>query len=69
MRQTALKGEKDQICAATHTEFAEQIGDVEFYGALGDIELAGDLFVGKIFEQAVEDFLFATAKIGDRVGL
>ena len=41
---------------------------MEFYGAFGDVEFAGDFFVGKIFEQRIEDFLFAAAEIGDGIG-
>src|SRR5580700_9669609 len=41
---------------------------MKFYGALGDVELAGDFFGGKIFEQRVQDFLLAAAEIGDGIG-
>ena len=46
MRHAALEGEQDQICAAANAEFAEEIGDVKFYGAFGDVEFAGDFFCG-----------------------
>jgi len=68
LRHAALEGEKDQIGAAADAEFAEEIRDVKFYGAFGDVEFAGDFFVGKIFEQGVQDFLFAAAEIGHGVG-
>ena len=42
---------------------------MEFYGALGDIELAGDFLVGKILEERIKNFLFAAAEIGDGIGL
>ena len=42
---------------------------MEFYGALGDVELAGDFLVGKILEKRIENFLLAAAEIGDRIGL
>ena len=42
---------------------------MEFDGALGDVEPAGDLFVGKILEERIEDLLFAAAEVGDRIGL
>jgi hypothetical protein len=64
----ALEGEEDQVSAAADTEFVEQVGDVELYGALSDVELAGDFFVGKILEEGVEDFLFAAAQIGHGIG-
>jgi hypothetical protein len=64
----ALEGQEDEIGAAADAEFVEEIRDVEFDGALGDIELAGDLFVGEIFEKRIEDFLFAAAEIGDGIG-
>jgi len=41
---------------------------VEFYGAFGDVEFAGDFFVGKIFKKRIENFLFAAAEIGDGIG-
>jgi len=40
---------------------------VEFHGALSDVELAGDFFVGKVFQQRVQDFLLAAAQIGDGI--
>jgi hypothetical protein len=64
----ALEGEQDQICATADAEFAEEIGNMKFYGALGDIELAGDFFVGKILEERVQDFLLAAAEISDGIG-
>lgn len=41
---------------------------MELDGALGNVEFAGDFFIGKIFKQRVEDFLFAAAEIGDGIG-
>src|SRR5580700_8500368 len=67
-RHAALKSEENQVGAAADAEFAEKIGDMKFYGALGDVEFAGDLFVGKIFEERVQDFLLAAAEIGDGIG-
>ncbi len=64
----ALKGEQDQIGAAADAELAEQIGDVKFYGALGNIEFAGDFLVGEIFEERIENFLLAAAEIRDGIG-
>ena len=65
---TALEGQEDEVGAAANAEFVEQIRNVEFYGALGDVELAGNLFVRKIFEKRIENFLLAAAEIGHRVG-
>ena len=42
---------------------------MELYGALGNVELAGDFLIGEILEQRIENFLFATAEIGDGFGL
>src|SRR6266481_9556726 len=66
--QAALKRQKDQVCSAAHAELVEQVGHVELDGALSDIEFAGDFLVGKILEKRIENFLFAPAEIGDRVG-
>src|SRR5690348_9198468 len=67
LRQTALKREKNQIGAAANAKFAEQIGHVKLHSALGDVEFAGDFLVRKIFEERVQDFLLATAEIGDGI--
>ena len=45
----ALKGEKDEVSAAADAEFIEQVRDVEFYSALGNVEFAGDFLIRKIF--------------------
>jgi hypothetical protein len=66
--EAALEGEEDEISAAANTKFGEEVGDVEFDGALGDIEFAGDFLVGEILQERIEHFLFAAAKIGDAVG-
>ena len=42
-RSTSLVAEENQVCAASHTEFAEQIGDMEYHGALGDVQPVRDL--------------------------
>src|SRR5216684_7243335 len=69
LRQAALKGKKNEVGTAAHAELAEQVGNVKFHGAFGNVELAGNLFVGKIFEQRIENFLLAAAQIGDGIGL
>ena len=47
----ALEGQEDEVGAAANAKFAEQIGDVKFYGALGNVETAANFFIGKIFEE------------------
>jgi hypothetical protein len=69
LRHATLEGQKDQVGATANAEFIEQVGNVKLYGALGNIEFAGDFFVGEILEQRIENFLFAAAKIGDGFGL
>lgn len=64
----ALEGEENQIGAAADTEFAEKVRDVEFDGAFGDVELAGDFLVGEILEERIQDFLLAPAEICDGIG-
>src|ERR1700680_3889177 len=68
LSQAALEGQEDQVGAAADAKLAEQIGDVKFYGALGNVQTAANFFVGKIFEEGIENFLFAAAQIGDGVG-
>jgi hypothetical protein len=67
--QAALEGEEDKIGAAADAKLVQEIGNMEFDGALGDVEPAGDLFVGKILKERIEDFLLAAAEIGDGIGL
>src|SRR5581483_3933460 len=64
----ALEREKDQSRAAADTELIQQIRNVELDGTLGDIELAGDFLVGEIFEQGIENFLFAAAQVRHGIG-
>jgi len=64
-----LEGQQDQVGTAADAKLVEEIGDVEFYRAFGDVEFAGDFFVGKIFQERIEDFLFAAAEVGDGLGL
>src|SRR5579883_786197 len=65
----ALEGEENQVRAAANSKFIEQVRYVELDGALRDIELARDLFIGKIFEERIEHFLLTPAQIGHRIGL
>jgi len=69
LRQAALEGKKNEVGTAAHAEFVEQVRNVKFHGAFGNVELAGDFFIGKIFEKRIENFLLAAAKIGDGIGL
>src|ERR1700739_195637 len=69
LRQPALEGQEDEVGAAAHAEFVEQIGNVKLYGALGDIQLAGDLLVREVFQKRIQDFLLAAAEICDGIGL
>ena len=64
----ALESEEDQVGATADAKFAKEIRNVKFYRALGDVEFAGDFFVGKIFEERVQDLLLAAAEIGDGIG-
>ena len=67
--QPALEGEEDKIGAAADAKLIQEIGNMELDGALGDVEPAGNLFVGKILEERIEDFLLAPAEISDGIGL
>src|SRR3972149_5295602 len=51
-----LEAQQNQVRAAAHAEFIQQIGDVEFDRALRNIQSAGNFFVGKILEQGVGHF-------------
>src|SRR5262249_53581388 len=64
----ALKGQEDKVGAAADAELIEQVGNVELYGALGDVEFSCDFLVGKILEERIENFLFAATQIGDGIG-
>src|SRR5260370_35814786 len=69
LRQAALKGKQNEVGTAAHTELTEQVRNVKLHSALGNVELAGNLFVRKIFEQRIENFLLAAAEIRDGIGL
>ncbi len=45
-RSASLVAEENQVCAASHTEFGEQVGDMKFHGALGDVQSVRDFLVG-----------------------
>src|SRR5882724_12879092 len=67
--QTTLESKKNQVGAAADAEFVEQVRNVELDSAFGDVELAGDFLVRKIFEERIEDFLLAAAEIRDGISL
>jgi hypothetical protein len=69
LSHATLKGQKDQVCPAANAKLIEQVGNVELNGAFGNIEFAGDFFIGEILEKRIENFLFAAAKISDGFGL
>lgn len=68
-RQAALKGEKNEVGAAAHAEFTEQVRNVKLHRAFRNVELAGNLLVGKILQERIENFLLATAQIRDGICL
>ena len=57
----ALVAKKNQVSAAANAEFREQVGNVKFHGALGNVKPIRDFLVRKVFEQARQDFLLAPA--------
>src|SRR6266850_2755315 len=67
--QAALEGKKNQVGAAADAELVEQVRNVEFHGAFGNVELAGDFLVRKILEERIENFLLAAAEICDGISL
>ena len=58
-----MKGKKDKVSTPANTELGQQVRYVEFDGAFGNIQLAGDFLVGKIFQKRIENFLLAAAEI------
>ncbi len=69
LRQAALKGKKNKVGTAAHAELTEQVRNVKLHRAFRNVELAGNLFVRKIFEQRIENLLLAAAQIRDGIGL
>ena len=51
----------DKLHAAANAELGKQGRDVEFYGTLGQIQIAGDFLVGKSTQYSTENFFFATS--------
>src|SRR6266852_2661753 len=68
-KMQALKVKKDEVGTAAHAKLVEQVRNVKLHGAFRNVELAGDFLVRKIFQQRIEDFLFAAAEVGDGIGL
>jgi hypothetical protein len=48
-----LVTEENEVGSAPHAKLAEEIGDVELHGALGDMQSTPDLFVGKVLQQSI----------------
>jgi len=69
LRQAALKGKQNEVGTAAHAELTEQVRNVKLHSAFRNVKLAGNLFVGKIFEQRIENFLLAAAEIRYGIGL
>src|SRR5260370_40858133 len=69
LRQAALKGKQNEVGTTAHAELTEQVRNVKLHSAFRNVELAGNLFVGKIFEQRIENFLLAAAEIRYGIGL
>ena len=53
------RGFANQLHAATHLEFCQERGDVEFYGAFREVEIGGNFLVGETVRNAGEHFFFA----------
>src|SRR5205807_6001984 len=68
-RQAELKGKKNKCGTSAHAEFTEQVRNVKLHSAFRNVELTGNLFVRKVFEQRIENFLLAAAQIRDGIGL
>src|SRR5712691_5812176 len=69
LRQAALKGKKNEVGTTAYAELIEQVGNVKLYSAFRNVQLAGNLFVGKIFEKRIENLLLAAAQIRNGIGL
>jgi len=69
LRQAALKGKQNEVGTAAHAELTEQVRNVKLHSAFRNVELAGNLFVGKIFQQRIENLLLAAAEIRDGIAL
>ena len=63
----ALVTKQDQVGAATNAKFSQQIRDVEFHGAFGNVQAVGDFFICEIFQQSSEHFLLAAAEFRRRI--
>jgi len=57
--EAAPNAQGDGLGARGCTELAQDRGDVEFCGVIGDVEAAGDLFVTKASSQHLQDFALA----------
>src|SRR3984893_6745643 len=59
-----LVAQQDQVGPAPHAELGEQVGNMEFHRALGDMQTVREFFIGQIFEQAAQHLLLALAELG-----
>src|ERR1700694_4129997 len=66
---TLLVTKQDEVGPAADSKLAQQVRDVKFYSAFGDVEFVSNLLVGQVFKQTIQDFLFAAAQVGRSVCL
>lgn len=56
------RGFANELHAATHLEFCQQRGNVEFNGAFREVEIRGNFFVGETIRNASKNFFFAASE-------
>jgi hypothetical protein len=49
--QAALESQKYEVGTAANAEFAQQVGNVKFNGAFGDVQATANLLVGEVLKQ------------------
>jgi hypothetical protein len=57
--KAAANAQGDGFSARGCAKLAQDRGDVEFCGVIGDVEAGGDLFVTQAGSQHLQDFAFA----------
>jgi hypothetical protein len=59
-----LQGEAGGVSAVFGAEFLHDMGDVQFYGVIADVEVSGDFLIGVPPHQLGNDFDFAWSEFG-----
>src|SRR5215471_7369455 len=61
---SALIEKQDQVCPSLNIELFQKARNEEFHSSLRNMQVVGNLLVGKAFQHVIENLLFAHAETG-----